>query len=156
MRRANAGSRGRAAASGRARRRLPDRCDHLADALERIFGVAVEPRDWVPWNGGVFLFGPGSRPFLADWRERCLRLFAEPDFLVRDQGALAAAAFAAGLAAHPRLPSAFNRIVDRSSPAGAGATLAELRAEGARLVHLIGGGALDSEWPLVREIGAEL
>lgn len=134
---------------------FPDRCDHLAEALERIFGVVVEPRDWVPWNGGVFLFGPGSRPFLADWRERCLRLFAEPDFLVRDQGALAAAAFAAGLAAHPRLPSAFNRIVDRSSAAGAGARLADLRAEGARLVHLIGGGALDPEWPLVREIAAE-
>lgn len=130
----------------------PDRCDHLAEALERIFGVALQPRDWVPWNGGVFLFGPGSRGFLADWRERCLRLFAEPDFLVRDQGALAAAVFAAGLADHPRLSPAFNRIVDRRAPEGARARLQDLRAEGARLVHLIGGGALDPEWRLAREI----
>lgn len=131
---------------------FPDRCDHLAEALERIFGVTIQPRDWVPWNGGVFLFGPGSRPFLADWRERCLRLFAEPDFLVRDQGALVAAVFAAGLAGQPRLPAAFNRIVDRRSPEGAGARLEDLRAEGARLLHLIGGAALDPEWRLAREI----
>ncbi len=129
-------------------------CDHLADRLESLFGTPIPRPDWVPWNGGVFLFDASAAPFLADWRSRCLRLFAEPGFRVRDQGALVSAAWARGLAEHPRLPPADNRIVDRRSPANAGLRLAALRAEGARLLHLIGGGDDDMTWPLAKDLAA--
>lgn len=127
-------------------------CDHLAEQLERRFGVAIADRAFVPWNGGVFLFDAGSRAFLEDWRSRCLALFEEPGFLSRDQGALVATVWARGLESHSRLPSVFNRIVDRRSPAAARLRLAELRAAGDVLLHLIGGGADDLSWPLGRDL----
>lgn len=127
-------------------------CDHLAEALERRFAISIADRTWVPWNGGVFLFGPGARPLLADWRRRCEELFATPGFAVRDQAALVATAWAHGLDRHPRLPAAFNRIVDRRSRAGASVRLRDLEAEGAQLLHLIGGGLGDLSWPLGRDL----
>lgn len=127
-------------------------CDHLRERLESLFGVAIRDPDWVPWNGGVFLFDGRSRPLLADWRERCLRIFATPGLRARDQGALVATAWANRLESHPRLAARFNRIVDRRSPRAAEVGLADLRGEGACLLHLIGGGGADRTWPLGRDL----
>ncbi|MFN7941316.1 MAG: hypothetical protein U0X73_06930 [Thermoanaerobaculia bacterium] len=128
-------------------------CDHLAEALERVFGVAIRDRRFVPWNGGVFLFGPGCRGFFADWRERWRVLRARPEFTLRDQGALVASVWALGLEDHPRLPAIFNRIADRRAPGALQLSLASLLGEGVRLVHLIGGGIDDPDWRLARELG---
>jgi hypothetical protein len=129
-------------------------CDHLAERLESLFGIAILARDWVPWNGGLFLFDAASRPLLADWRRRCLTLFAEPGFRTRDQGALVATAWATGLAGHPRLAPEWNLLVDRRSPATADLRLAGLRDSGAKLLHFIGGGSDDASWPLASDIAA--
>lgn len=114
-------------------------CDHLAEAIEDAFGVAIPDRRWVPWNGGVFLFDPRARPLFARWRAFADAIRDDPRFVPRDQGALIAAAHAEGLAGHPRLPGRFNRIVDRRTRGAADlATL--LDAERAAFLHLIDGG----------------
>jgi len=114
-------------------------CDHLAEAIEVAFGIAIPDRRWVPWNGGVFLFDSRARPLFARWRALCEAVRADPRFVPRDQGALVAAAHAEGLASHARLPGRFNRIVDRRAR-GASDLATLLEAESAAFLHLIDGG----------------
>lgn len=114
-------------------------CDHLAEAIESAFAIPIPDRRWVPWNGGVFLFSDASRELFAEWHRLATAMRADPRFVARDQGALAAAVHRLGLAAHPRLPARFNRIVDRRTrPSPALPDL--LEREGAVLLHLIDGG----------------
>jgi len=86
-------------------------CDHLAELIERELDVAIPRRDWVPWNGGLFLFSGDSRELLHAWWRDCERLWRAPEAIERDQGALVATAWRLGLADHPRLPQRFNWIV---------------------------------------------
>ncbi|MEO7794252.1 MAG: hypothetical protein ABIV06_05710 [Thermoanaerobaculia bacterium] len=127
-------------------------CDHLVDALERLFAITIADRQWVPWNGGVFLFTADAAGFFADWQTRCRTIFRTPGMRVRDQGALVASAWASALENHPRLPQRFNRIVDRRSPWGRDARLAVMQDHGAQLVHLIGGGIDDLSWPFAADL----
>lgn len=109
-------------------------CDHLAELLERELGVAVPRRDWVPWNGGLFLFSGDSRELLHAWWRDCEQLWQAPEAIERDQGALVATAWRLGLADHPRLPQPFNWIVPpRHRPP-------EPWPEELAFVHWIGGG----------------
>lgn len=114
-------------------------CDHLAEALEQAFGVAIPDRRWVPWNGGVFLFADAARELFAEWRRLAEAIRHDPRFVARDQGALAAAVHRRALAAHPRLPQRFNRIVDRHAR-GVPALAGLLEREQTALLHLIDGG----------------
>lgn len=127
-------------------------CDHLREQLESLFDVAIADPLWVPWNGGLFLFDGEARPFLTDWRERCLRLFATVQAAPRDQGALVASVWAHRMESHPRLPAEFNRLIDRRSRRAQELRLATLVAEGTKFVHLIGGGLEDRSWPLGRDL----
>lgn len=114
-------------------------CDHLAEAIEAVFGIPIPDRSWVPWNGGVFLFSDASRELFAEWRRLVAAMHDDPRFVVRDQGALVAAVHRLGLTAHPRLPRRFNRIVDRR--ARETPTLGNLvDEEQVALLHLINGG----------------
>jgi 4-hydroxybenzoate polyprenyltransferase len=91
-----------------------DSCGHLREGLLDLWEVEP-PGGWLPWNGGVFLFGPESRPFLDAWHGRVLEAFADPRFKTRDQHALVATVWADGLQEHPLLPREFNTIVDLGS-----------------------------------------
>lgn len=109
-------------------------CDHLAELLERQLGVAVPRRDWLPWNGGLFLFSGASRELLHGWWRDCERLWRAPEAIERDQGALVATVWRLGLADHPRLPQRFNWIVPPRHPPR------EPWPEDLAFVHWIGGG----------------
>ncbi|MCU1368937.1 MAG: 4-hydroxybenzoate polyprenyltransferase-like prenyltransferase [Ilumatobacteraceae bacterium] len=88
-------------------------CSHLREQLEARFGLDV-PGDWLHWNGGVFLFGPGpdSAEFLEMWHERAVASFGWPEWKTRDQGALISTVWSLGLQDNPRLSPEFNFIAD--------------------------------------------
>jgi hypothetical protein len=88
-------------------------CDHLRESIVRKFGVDVASSDWRPWNGGVFLFDNESADFLTVWHELSRQILADSFWATRDQGTLAATVWKFGLQDRPRLPRAFNFIVDR-------------------------------------------
>ena len=128
-------------------------CDHLAEALEASFGVAIPDRRWVPWNGGVYLFSDASRDLFAAWRSFASAILDDPRFVARDQGALAAAVHRCGLATHARLPSRFNRIVDRRARVAPSLSTL-LEREGAAFLHLIDGGLLGADPALAAALEA--
>lgn len=88
------------------------RCEHLRIHVEQAFDVRISDGRWVPWNGGVFVFGPASASFLDCWHAYAADVLGSPLWYPRDQGALAAAAWKHGLQFSSQLPSRFNRIVD--------------------------------------------
>jgi hypothetical protein len=88
-------------------------CTHLRDRMEYDFSVRVRNPDWTMWNGGVFVCGPESGAFMQCWHEMVLKIFKNPFWQTRDQGALAAAAWQLGLQDLPVLDARFNLIVDR-------------------------------------------
>ncbi len=90
-------------------------CGHLREQFLARWDLEV-PGRWLHWNGGVFVFGPEARPFLAMWRERALASFSWPEWRTRDQGALIATAWTMGLPDLPRLPRRFNFIADFDNP----------------------------------------
>ncbi|WP_421121251.1 methyltransferase domain-containing protein [Aquihabitans daechungensis] len=90
-------------------------CGHLREQIEIRWDVEV-PSRWLHWNGGVFVFGPEARPFLARWQEWAVASFSWPEWRTRDQGALIAAAWSLGLQDLPRLPRRFNFIADFDNP----------------------------------------
>ncbi|MEZ5312223.1 MAG: hypothetical protein R2862_00540 [Thermoanaerobaculia bacterium] len=141
--RRRAGTTPRAASSGV--------CDHLREQLESLFDVTIADPLWVPWNGGLFLFDGEARPFLADWRERCLRLFATAPSAPRDQGRWWRRSGPNGWRT-TAAPGGFSRLIDRRSRRAQELRLATLVAEGTKFVHLIGGGLEDRSWPLGRDL----
>jgi SAM-dependent methyltransferase len=90
-------------------------CGHLREQFLARWDLEV-PGRWLHWNGGVFVFGPEARPFLAMWRERALASFSWPEWRTRDQGALIATVWTLGLPDLPRLPRRFNFIADFDNP----------------------------------------
>jgi hypothetical protein len=88
-------------------------CTHLRERMEYDFSVRVKDPDWTMWNGGVFVCRPGSGAFMERWHEMALRILKNPFWHIRDQGALALAAWQLGLQDLPLLDARFNLIVDR-------------------------------------------
>ncbi len=91
------------------------RCSHLAQAIERKFGVRVRD-DWAHWNGGVFLFGPDAFPFMETWHTLTLEIFEDPYWKVRDQGTLIATAWRLGLQHQACLPPEYNFLLAPNNP----------------------------------------
>jgi hypothetical protein len=87
---------------------------NLVEALKMDFGVEVDV-DWSLWNGGLFLFGKESHEFLDLWRSNIHKVFENPKWKNRDQGALIAAVWQLKLQNHPRIPKEFNWIVDHTN-----------------------------------------
>jgi hypothetical protein len=90
-------------------------CSHLAQAIERKFSVSVQG-DWVHWNGGVFLFGPNSFPFMETWHTLTLQIFEDPYWKVRDQGTLIATVWKLGLQHQTCLPPEYDFILEPKNP----------------------------------------
>jgi hypothetical protein len=90
-------------------------CSHLAQAIDRKFGVGVRD-DWIHWNGGVFLFGPDARAFMETWHALTLRIFGDPYWRIRDQGTLIATVWMLGMQSQARLPEQYNFIVNLENP----------------------------------------
>jgi hypothetical protein len=88
------------------------RCNHLREALLCAFGIDVRDCAWRMWNGGVFVFDESAEAFLSTWNAMCRQIMRDPYWRTRDQGTLAGAAWKLGLQHVPRLPAAFNFIVD--------------------------------------------
>jgi hypothetical protein len=88
-------------------------CNHLREFIRRKFGVPVTSGEWRLWNGGVFLFDKHSADFLTVWHELTRQILTDSLWRTRDQGTLATAVWKFGLQDQPRLPRAFNLIVDR-------------------------------------------
>lgn len=86
-------------------------CAHLREQLTERFALDV-PGDWLHWNGGVFVFGADSAPFLDLWHERAVASFGWPEWKTRDQGTLIATAWTLGLQDLPRISPEFNFIAD--------------------------------------------
>jgi hypothetical protein len=86
-------------------------CSHLREQIALRLGVEV-PRDWVHWNGGVFVFGPDSGDFLDLWHRTAIESFSWPEWRTRDQGALIATVWRTGHQELVGLPQAFNFIAD--------------------------------------------
>ena len=86
-------------------------CSHLSIAIHRKFGIRVRD-DWIHWNGGVFLFGGDSAPFMDTWHRLTMEIFEDPYWKTRDQGTLIATAWKLGLQHQPCLPQQFNFIID--------------------------------------------
>lgn len=87
-------------------------CTHFRDAARRTFAVDMPNGSWIPWNGGVFVFGRDSVELLDLWHAYSSEILSHPDWRIRDQGALAAAAWKLGLQHRRTLPRRFNKIVD--------------------------------------------
>ncbi|MDX2002085.1 MAG: hypothetical protein SFW35_06625 [Chitinophagales bacterium] len=87
-------------------------CEHLHQQVKQKFGVEISDKQWMHWNGGVFLFGPDSHEFLDYWHRITLEVFEDTYWRTRDQGTLAASAWKFGLQNQPRLPKEFNFIAD--------------------------------------------
>ncbi len=62
-------------------------CTHLRDRMEYDFGIRAKNPDWTMWNGGVFVCGPEAGPFMRLWHELVLKIFKNPLWQIRDQGA---------------------------------------------------------------------
>jgi glycosyltransferase involved in cell wall biosynthesis len=87
-------------------------CEHLHEAIRKMFGVKITPKTWQHWNGGVFVFDEAAAEFMELWHRNTLRVFKDPYWQIRDQGSLAATVWQLGLQNHPLLPRDFNFIVD--------------------------------------------
>ena len=88
-------------------------CPHLRERIAHDLRVTIPDPAWRMWNGGVFLFGQDSGPFMRLWRDLTFAILKNPFWQTRDQGTLAAAAWHVGLQAQPLLPERFNTLVDR-------------------------------------------
>jgi len=132
-------------------------CSHLTQAIQRKFGVSV-PDQWVHWNGGVFLFGPGAVTFMDLWHTLTLRIFEDPYWRIRDQGTLIATVWKLGLQQQARLPPEYNFIVDRRNQdlrfdRTAGYTLNDsLPRIHPTLLHLVQAGIDRPGWSLARDV----
>lgn len=87
-------------------------CNHLAEQIEKTFGIAISNKQWQHWNGGVFLFDKRGHEFLNRWHEKTKKIFSLKEWKTRDQGTLIATAWEMGLQHHPTLPLRFNLIAD--------------------------------------------
>ncbi|GGC85206.1 hypothetical protein GCM10010994_48860 [Chelatococcus reniformis] len=134
-------------------------CGHLRQTLATKFGVSIPSADWQLMNSGVFLFDAASVDFLDLWGSMTARTLADPYFVPRDQGALAAALWLSGLEGRPAMDSAFNFIVDcmhgrpRHARAEVAATALAANRDYAlsataapHAVHLINGGVGRTGW----------
>ena len=132
-------------------------CSHLAQAIERKFGVSV-PDEWVNWNGGVFLFGPDAFTFMETWHTLTMQIFEDPYWKVRDQGTLIATVWKLGLQRQAWLPQEFNFILDSSNAKlcfdrTAGYSLHEsLPAVHPTFLHVMHYGFDRPDWSLARDI----
>jgi glycosyltransferase involved in cell wall biosynthesis len=136
-------------------------CSHLVQAIERKFGVSV-PDSWIHWNGGLFLFGPESLPFLETWHALTLQIFEDPYWRTRDQGTLIATVWKLGLQHQAWLPPEYNFIVDVTNPdlrfdRAAGYSLCEsLPGIRPTFLHLVRAGLDRPDWNLERDIEDKL
>jgi hypothetical protein len=87
-------------------------CDHLQEAIENKFGVALSEPDWQHWNGGVYLFDSESIEFTDTWDRYTRSAFEDPRWKTRDQGTLVATVWKLGLQNQAVLPGTYNFIVD--------------------------------------------
>lgn len=132
-----------------------NQCNHLAQEIEKKFGVIVKNKEWQHWNGGVFLWDDSSHDFLDTWHQYTLQIFEDPAWKTRDQGTLIAAVWKWGLQNHPTLDKRWNYICDYNNP------FLQFRPEGkmvsddgrnfveARLVHVYHHFG-DQSWPFWR------
>jgi glycosyltransferase involved in cell wall biosynthesis len=88
------------------------RCNHLRQEIQTRFNVHIPDGRWIPWNGGMFAFGPDSFEFLDQWHEYAGSTLSSGLWHSRDQGSLAATVWKMGLQRLPPLPRRYNRIVD--------------------------------------------
>jgi hypothetical protein len=132
-------------------------CSHLAQAIERKFGVSV-PDQWVHWNGGVFLLGPEARPFMETWHTLTLQIFDDPYWRIRDQGTLITTVWKLGLQRQECLAPRYNFLVDLRNPAlrfnrAAGYSLHDsLPGIHPTFLHLLRAGLDRQDWNLKRDI----
>jgi glycosyltransferase involved in cell wall biosynthesis len=91
---------------------IKHRCGHLRQEILKTFDVEVTDGRWVPWNGGVFVFGSESADFLDTWHRYTITALSSAVWASRDQGTLAAVIWKRHLERAPRLPRQFNWIVD--------------------------------------------
>ncbi len=91
------------------------RCSHLAQAIERKFGVSVRD-EWVHWNGGLFLFGADGLTFMEMWHTLTMQIFEDPYWKVRDQGTLIATVWKLGLQHQTCLPPEYNFLLELTKP----------------------------------------
>jgi hypothetical protein len=96
------------------RRTVP--CSHLAQAIERKFGVCVRD-EWVHWNGGLFLFGPDGLTFMEMWHTLTMQIFEDRYWRTRDQGTLIATVWKLGMQRQACLPPEYNFILDLNNKA---------------------------------------
>jgi hypothetical protein len=87
-------------------------CDHLRQAIQVRFGVAVTDLGWRQWNSGVFVFDEGDTELFELWHQWSMALVGDPYWETRDQGALVAAVWRLGLQRQLNLPIEFNFIAD--------------------------------------------
>ncbi len=136
-------------------RRAP--CSHLAQAIERKFRVSVRD-DWVHWNGGVFLFGPDSLPFMEMWHKLTMQIFADPYWRIRDQGTLIATVWKFGLQHQACLPPDYNFILDLTNPdlrfdrTGGYSLHKSIPGIRPRFLHILRAGLDRPAWSLARDI----
>ncbi|KGE86138.1 MAG: hypothetical protein ACE362_03860 [Phaeodactylibacter xiamenensis] len=90
--------------------------DALRQLIHQKFGVHINQKNWQHWNGGVFLFGRASIPFLEQWHAWTLEIFHDPKWKTRDQGTLIATVWKYGLENHSTLPIEYNFIADYYHP----------------------------------------
>jgi hypothetical protein len=132
-------------------------CSHLAQAIERKFGVSV-PDDWLQWNGGLFLFGPDALPFMEVWHTLTQQIFEDPYWKIRDQGTLIATVWKLGLQHQTCLPPEYNFIVALTNPdlrfdRTAGYTVhRSLPGIRPTFLHLMHTGFDRPDWSLARDI----
>lgn len=148
------------------------RCPHLREEILRSLNVNIIEGDWTHWNGGVFLFDERSREFFDTWHRMTLKILGDPHWKTRDQGTLAAAAWALGLEELEPLHQRYNFIVDpmQGIPIGRrnSATVRDfhlrndysLRTEQGfhrpRFIHFINGGVGQTGWRHWDEVQALL
>ncbi len=89
-----------------------NKCTHLLDAIYHSFSVKIEDKNWVQWNGGVFLFNKSSIEFMDNWHQYTMEIFDDSNWVTRDQGTLIATVWELSLQHQKRLPIEYNFIID--------------------------------------------
>ncbi len=87
-------------------------CNHLAENINKKFGVEIKKTNWRHWNGGVFLFNKDSVQFMDSWHSNTMDILKDSQWKTRDQGTLALTVWKFKLQNQKRLDCEFNFIAD--------------------------------------------
>jgi len=87
------------------------KCSHLREEIRKTFSLHI-PKNYIIWNGGVFIFNNQAKIFFKHWHENTMNIFKNSYWKIRDQATLLVTAFQLNLQKHYNLPETYNFLAD--------------------------------------------